>query len=585
MQKSPTIKVQLSAVIVLLSLMPILLGWLGVSNLNQAVQGIHSLFADRVLPLEKLKVVSDMYAVNIVDTAHKTRNGNLDWSQSLSNINEAEQKIRDNWNAYRATALLDEEKKLISQATPLMERANESIAQLKAIVQKHDAKALANYTIYELYPKIDPITGKISELVAVQLAVAKTEYEFGNKIYQKNLLINLAAIPFSILLASFIGLMFYRSIANVINKAHEYFMRMANGNVDIDIKISCQHELSKLLEAAQSMKTKLISDVAQAHEVANEFARIKVALDSVSTNVMIADNDRNIIYVNESAIQTFKNVLPTFSKTLTGIQSNQLVGCNIDQFHRCPADQAKILFALKETYKTQISIAGSTFRLTANPVINETQHRLGTVVEWEDVTEKLALQKKLEDQAQKDFLTGLANRRYFIDLAEQELLRSLRYKCELSVLVLDIDHFKKINDTYGHKTGDFVLQQFARTCQVILREVDIIGRLGGEEFAVLLPETAGLQAVDIAERLLKAFQEESVALENVVPEHVAPGDLVPEQLVSERNAIIKFTASIGVATRTNENQTIDAMLQEADAALYRAKHAGRNRVVAAFWRA
>lgn len=570
MQKSPTIKVQLSAVIVLLSLMPILLGWLGVSNLNQAVQGIHSIFTDRVLPLEKLKVVSDMYAVNIVDTAHKTRNGNLDWSQSLSNINEAEQKIRDNWNAYRATAVLDEEKKLITQAMPLMESANESIAQLKTIVQKHDAKALASYTMYELYPKIDPITGKISELVAVQLAVAKTEYEAGNKIYQKNLLVNLTAIPFSILLASFIGFMFYQSIAKVINKAHEYFMRMASGNVDIDIEISCQHELSKLLEAAQSLKNKLISDVAQAQEVANEFARIKVALDSVSTNVMIADNDRNIIYVNESASQTLKNALSTLSTPFSGVKLEQLVGSKIDQFHQCPADPARILSALKETYRSHISIAGNTFRLTANPVINEDNQRLGTVVEWEDVTEKLALQKKLEDQAQKDFLTGLANRRHFIELAEQELLRSLRYECKLSVLVLDIDHFKKINDTYGHKAGDLVLQQFSKVFKVVLREVDIIGRLGGEEFAVLLPETTGLQAVEIAERLLNAFQNESIALEEVL---------------RGKQKVVKFTASIGVATLSNESQTIDAMLQEADSALYRAKHAGRNRVVAAFWRA
>ncbi|OIR00050.1 putative diguanylate cyclase YdaM [mine drainage metagenome] len=564
MHKSPTIKAQLIAVISFLSLMLVFLGWLGVSNLNKTVHSIHAIYTERVLPLETLKVVSDMYAVNIVDTAHKTRNGNLNWAQSLSKITEAEQKIQQNWNAYRIAAHLDEEKRLITQAAPLMESANKSIAKLKAIVEQHDSKALAYYTSYELYPEIDPITQKISELVAIQLVVAKSEYESSNKIYQQSFCLSLVAISTSILLATFIGVIFYRSITHVINQAHEYFMRMASGNVHIDIEINGQHELSKILEAAQSMKNKLVNDVTQAHETANEFARIKVALDNVSTNVMITDNARNIIYVNQSATQTLKKALPPLAQQHTGIQFDKLVGCNIDQFHQIPSEQAKILATLNKTYRTQISIANKAFRLTANPVVNDTNNRLGIVVEWEDVTDRIALQQKLEDQAQRDFLTGLANRRYFIELAEQELLRTLRYKCDLSVLVLDLDYFKKINDAYGHKAGDLVLQQFARTCQVVLREVDIIGRLGGEEFAVLLPKAAGALAVEIAERLLKAFQDDSVTLDN--------------------NETIKFTASIGVATLSNESQSIDEMLQEADAALYRAKHAGRNKVVAAFWR-
>ncbi len=562
MNKSLTIKVQLIAVISILSLMLATFGWLGINHLNQTVRSLHSIYVDRVLPLEQLKVVSDMYAVNIVDTVHKTRNGNLDWTQSLSNITEAEQKIHNSWTTYLTTVLVDDEKRLIEQIIPLMQSANESITRLKIIVQKEDAKALASYTIIELYPKIEPITEKISELIAVQLFFANAEYQSGHEIYAKSRLISLVTIPLSIFIASFIGFLFYRSMVRGINSAHEYFMKMANGDVDITIEMNCPYELNKILEAAGYMKTKLVADVAQANENANEFARIKVALDNVSTNVMIADNDRKIIYVNQSAVKTLKQSQSALSEQFSGIDLDKLVGTHIDQFHRNPSHQKQLLAALSCSHETQITMVGKIFRLTANPVITHHQHRLGSVVEWEDVTEKIALQQKLEDQAQIDFLTELANRRYFMELAEQELLRVRRYQSDLSVFMLDIDHFKKINDTYGHKAGDLVLQQFAKTCQIILREVDIVGRLGGEEFAVLLPNTSGVLALDIAERLLKAFQDDSVELGAA--------------------KTVKFTVSIGVAILSNDGQSIDEMLQEADAALYQAKNTGRNKVVASF---
>jgi diguanylate cyclase (GGDEF)-like protein len=127
--------------------------------------------------------------------------------------------------------------------------------------------------------------------------------------------------------------------------------------------------------------------------------------------------------------------------------------------------------------------------------------------------------------------------------------------------MLDIDHFKKINDTYGHKCGDLVLKKLAATCQQVLREVDIIGRIGGEEFAILLPETDKEQAIEVAERLREAIGNAEVAIENGRP--------------------VRFTASIGVTSLTGEDKNMDVLLNIADKALYQAKNAGRNKVVAA----
>jgi diguanylate cyclase (GGDEF)-like protein len=169
-----------------------------------------------------------------------------------------------------------------------------------------------------------------------------------------------------------------------------------------------------------------------------------------------------------------------------------------------------------------------------------------------------ALQFELETQAHTDSLTGLANRRHFMDLAEMELSRSLRYGSPIAVMMIDVDHFKRINDTYGHSTGDVVLQQLADLFRSELRRIDTIGRLGGEEFAVLLPQSDSAHALEVAERLRQTIADTGVALEQGLPLH--------------------FTVSIGLAALPGPATNIDTLLSQADDALYQAKRAGRNRV-------
>jgi diguanylate cyclase (GGDEF)-like protein/PAS domain S-box-containing protein len=172
--------------------------------------------------------------------------------------------------------------------------------------------------------------------------------------------------------------------------------------------------------------------------------------------------------------------------------------------------------------------------------------------------ENRAAQEELEHRAYYDYLTNLANRRYFIERAESELHRAQRYQTALSMIMLDIDHFKKINDEFGHKMGDKVLQALAKTALATLRDADVIGRIGGEEFAIYLPETHSEQALDVAERLRAALAETSISV-NGTP-------------------AIQFTVSIGITTLDKNNGVIDSLLQQADKALYQAKKNGRNRV-------
>ncbi|MGE5469512.1 MAG: diguanylate cyclase [Bacteroidota bacterium] len=178
-----------------------------------------------------------------------------------------------------------------------------------------------------------------------------------------------------------------------------------------------------------------------------------------------------------------------------------------------------------------------------------------------DTTEQFAKVTELEHQAQTDSLTQLACRGYFLEIAKKEFDRCRRYGHQFSLWMLDIDHFKVVNDTYGHRAGDVALQSLVATSRRVLRDWDIMGRIGGEEFAVLLPETDVYQALLVAERFRKAVADAAVPV--------------------DRGKVVKMTVSTGVATSRNEDTDIEALLVRADEALYEAKRTGRDKVCVA----
>ena len=175
-----------------------------------------------------------------------------------------------------------------------------------------------------------------------------------------------------------------------------------------------------------------------------------------------------------------------------------------------------------------------------------------------EIAERERLELRLRQLATTDPLTGLSNRRHFIDRAEMEVTRARRYGSPLSVVMLDIDHFKRVNDRLGHAAGDEVIRCVAETCSSKLRrDIDVAGRLGGEEFALLLPSTDTSGALVLAERLREAILQ--IEIEGVV----------------ESGGV---ACSFGVTQWTVDDDAIDATVKRADVALYEAKRNGRNRV-------
>ena len=179
----------------------------------------------------------------------------------------------------------------------------------------------------------------------------------------------------------------------------------------------------------------------------------------------------------------------------------------------------------------------------------------GFVEVFRDVTLLRKEQSALYDKATRDSLTGIANRGFFVEAAKREIERSQTFYDPLSLVMMDIDFFKKVNDTYGHEGGDVVLKHFVSVIKSKVREVDVFARIGGEEFVVLLPRSNGTIAEEAAMRMRLA---------------------VAESPIDYQGKTIRFTSSFGVAQLTPSMREVDDLVRAADVALYRAKRAGRN---------
>lgn len=216
---------------------------------------------------------------------------------------------------------------------------------------------------------------------------------------------------------------------------------------------------------------------------------------------------------------------------VTGMEDREMLinalEAGATDFLRKPVDQAEVAARAKSMLKLR---SGALKLLSANQEL----HRLATT----------------------DALTETFNRRHFMDMGTSEYARARRYGTPLSLVMLDADHFKKVNDTYGHDVGDEVLRVLSKLCQQGLRQMDFVGRLGGEEFALCLPQTDMTGAVLVAERLRTS---------------VAACEVGRQKL--------KFTVSLGVAQLTLEDEELSGLIKRADQALYTAKSTGRNKVV------
>ena len=304
------------------------------------------------------------------------------------------------------------------------------------------------------------------------------------------------------------------------------------------------------------------TEIAEAHEaLARQESRLRAVIETAMDGVMIVGEEHRIQIFNPACERMFgwkaEEIIGRQTSDLVGGENRTLRGSQLafdDLMGPLPSSdfapgQVRTVRGRRRdgtTFPLEVSLSRTTFE--GGPVY---------VAIVRDVTEAVRARQELFALATKDALTGLRNRRYFLEGAETEFARARRHGRGFSLLIIDADHFKRINDTYGHAAGDRCLQGLAEVCNRSLREVDLIGRLGGEEFAVAMPEADLTTARLVAERLRQQIAENEVA-----------GEEGP----------LSITVSIGVSSAVPEDKSLDQTLRRADQALYVAKNGGRNRV-------
>lgn len=295
----------------------------------------------------------------------------------------------------------------------------------------------------------------------------------------------------------------------------------------------------------------------RSRQMTNEKNKYLTIYESLSMPVFIVTPDGIIENMNHAASKIYNANSVPGSKYYTEKKENLLFTEEFPWF----ADSYTDFIKSKEqkfTSERFLDIQKQYFHISFSRSLDISGKFSGTIIIIEDITMRKNMEKELEKLAATDPLTGAKNRRSFLRSFEQELVRSHRYNHKLALLLMDLDHFKVVNDTYGHDTGDKVLKLLVAEAHAILRGADIFGRWGGDEFMVLLPDSDIHQASIVAERLR--------------------GNLSKLEITTDNNELIKFTVTIGMTVVENKDESLENIITKADKALYSAKNQGRNRV-------
>lgn len=224
---SLSVRGRLALLVGVLCAASILIGLAGIRAVNLAIDGFRSVNDHRVIPLRDLKVIADMYAVNIVDATHKMRNGNFTWEEGQKNVDDARKSISDNWTKFKAHPLHADEQKLVAEIEPMLKATDAELALLDEIIKKQDKDAIARYSIEKLYPAIDPISGKFSELIEIQLKLAGEEFGEAQEVYKTSQVVNLSLIVLGVGAGLLLAWWIVRSITGPLGQVREMVIDVA----------------------------------------------------------------------------------------------------------------------------------------------------------------------------------------------------------------------------------------------------------------------------------------------------------------------------------------------------------------------
>ena len=343
---------------------------------------------------------------------------------------------------------------------------------------------------------------------------------------------------------------------------HELCNRRKNGELFWEAA-----NISPILDAQGRVTHYLgvMDDITERKQAEAEILRLsqwnELLLNSAGEGIYGVGQGGALTFINPAALA----VLGFSKEEVLGKNVHQVIHHHYQDGTPYPQEECPIYLTRQDGIRRQVEEVyfrknGDSFpvQMTVTPM-HERGKIMGVEVVFQDISSRKKMEQELTRLATTDPLTGVANRRRFLEQMEMELARVRRFGTQAAFLMVDVDHFKKINDTHGHAMGDEVLRHLADLSLAQLRRIDLFGRLGGEEYGILLPGTDQIGALQVAEDFRR---------------------IVEASPLQTNQGTVPFSVSIGATAFDRSDKTPDQVLARADAALYRAKEGGRNRVEA-----
>jgi methyl-accepting chemotaxis protein len=408
-----SLRARLAATVVMMALFLAIIGGIGLSGMSRSNEMVEEVYAKALEPAklaDRIRyLLADSRGQILLGMQHNpaysvARLHDHGIQAHLDAIGENSKGIDDAWGKLIKVAF-DPDITATGKVKTALEQfhssrtrfGQEGILPAKSALQAGMYDDVGDMLVDNINPLYKTVNEATNDLLVALDGYARESHQLAESQASTRGGLMLAVFLAAILGAAGAGWLLTRAIVQPLRRTMDYFDRISEGRYDNAIQVDRHDEIGRVLKALANMQVRLGFDVAEAKRVSNENLRIRIALDNVSANVMMADTDRRIIYMNKAVQNMFRAAQDDIRKQLPRFDAEKLLGASIDDFHRQPQHQARLLASLDGTHRNTLHIDGRTMTVVANPVVNGQGERLGAVVEWADRTAEIGVEKEIAD--------------------------------------------------------------------------------------------------------------------------------------------------------------------------------------------